>query len=72
MSVATIDQKLTDLLSPKGKKFLHYVNTKRPFLPALCGKEAPKKGWWSDKEAEAEAAVDSWEICPACQVKYFL
>lgn len=44
MSVATIEQELTDLLSQKGKKFLHYVNTKHPFLPALCGKEAPKKG----------------------------
>lgn len=72
MSVATIEQELTDLLSQKGNKFLHYVNTKHPFLPALCGKEAPKKGWLKDKMNEAKAAVDSWEICPACQVKYFI
>lgn len=72
MSASTIEQELTDLLNQeqKGKKYLHYVKIERPFKPALCGNKPPKGGWWNDQMIEAEAAVDSWEICPACKVKY--
>ena len=52
------------------RHYLHYVYKNRPLARALCGEHPPRGGWWADRETEAEAAVDSWEICPACQVKY--
>lgn len=74
MSTTTDDltNELQHIINQKKRErhYLHYVNRDRPFSRALCGTRAPRRGWWSNKETEAEAAVDSWEICPTCQVKY--
>lgn len=61
-------QQLTE--ESRRRRYLHYVPEYRPLAQAICGKRPPRGGWWSNKETEAKAAVDSWEICPTCQVKY--
>ncbi len=68
----TLDEELHNLLnnSQGNKQLQHYVTISKPFSPALCGKKAPRGGWWNNPVKEAEATIDSWEVCPACLIRY--
>lgn len=68
---AMIDNRLRSVSQKKRTaKLLHYAPQTEPYEPALCGKSAPRAGWWADALTEAEAVVDAWEICPACEARY--
>lgn len=70
MSVALDNRPRSVSQMKRTSHVLHYASKMQPYRPALCGKPAPRAGWWADALAEVEAVINAWEVCPACEALY--